>query len=178
MAVWCRWRTPAKARRSSGIRLLEFTTPKHPIVPPAGDELRVDRRNGPGGVRDDPDRPLEAGCERERAHRARVDDEPGRVLEHEARERKLLRARLPERRDALVEDAVAEQAADDAVLAFHGVEVAVTVAPPHRHPRDEMVQHEVVQDDDSGPLAKPVDDPGVRVRVVADVVERDVGPTR
>ena len=35
-----------------------------------------------------------------------------------------------------------------------------------------------MQDDDAGPLAQRVDDPAVRVRVVADVVERDVGGGR
>ena len=37
-----------------------------------------------------------------------------------------------------------------------------------------MVQHELVEDDDAGTLAERVDDPAVLVRVVADVVERDV----
>ena len=72
-----------------------------------------------------------------------------------------------------------EQAADDAALALHRVEVAVAVAAADRQPRDEMVQDEVVQDDDAGLTAgaapERVDDPAVRVRVVADVVEREVG---
>ena len=43
-----------------------------------------------------------------------------------------------------------------------------------RDPGDEVVDDEVVQDDDAGPPPQRVDDPAVRVRVVADVVERDV----
>ena len=71
---------------------------------------------------------------------------------------------------------MAEQAADDAVLALHRVEVAVPVAAADRHPGDEVVEDEVVEDDDAGSAAQRVDDPAVRVRVVADVVERDVAP--
>ena len=68
-----------------------------------------------------------------------------------------------------------EQAADHAALPLHRVEVAVPVAAADRQPGDEVMEDEVVQDDDAGPLAQRVDDPAVRVRVVADVVERDVG---
>ena len=41
-----------------------------------------------------------------------------------------------------------------------------------------MVQHEVVEDDDAGPRAQPLDDPAVNLGVVADVVERDVARRR
>jgi hypothetical protein len=37
-----------------------------------------------------------------------------------------------------------------------------------------MVEDEVVEHDDAWPLAQRLDDPAVRVRVVADVVEADV----
>ena len=73
---------------------------------------------------------------------------------------------------------MAEQAPDDAALALHRVEVAVAVAASDRQPGDEVVEHEVVQDDDTGPAAQRVDDPAVRVGVVADVVEREVGAAR
>jgi hypothetical protein len=73
---------------------------------------------------------------------------------------------------------VCQQSPDDAVLALHEVEVRVTVPPSDRHPGDEMVDDEVVQDDDSGSLAQCVDDPGVCVGVVPDVVEREVRPAR
>ena len=45
---------------------------------------------------------------------------------------------------------MAEEAADDAVLALHEIEIAVPVPPTDGHPRDEMVEDEVVQDDDAG----------------------------
>ena len=67
---------------------------------------------------------------------------------------------------------------DDSVLALHRVEVAVAVAAADRHPGDEVVDDEVVQDDDARPPAQRVDDPGVSVGVVADVVERGVGAAR
>ena len=44
---------------------------------------------------------------------------------------------------------MAEQAADDAALALHRVEVAVAVAAADREPGDEVVEDEVVQDDDA-----------------------------
>jgi len=72
---------------------------------------------------------------------------------------------------------VTEQAADNAALALHRVEVAVAVAPADRQPGDEVVEDEVVQDDDAGTSPERLDDPAVRVRVVADVVEREVGAT-
>ena len=66
---------------------------------------------------------------------------------------------------------MAEQPPDDAALALHRVEVAVAVAAPDREARDEVVEHEVVQDDDARAAAQRVHDPAVRVRVVPDVVE-------
>ena len=67
-----------------------------------------------------------------------------------------------------------EEASDDAVLGLHGVEVAVTVSTADRHPGDEVVEHEVVEDDDSRPATERVDDPCVRIGVVPDVVEGEV----
>ena len=145
---------------------------------PRSDALRLDVGHRPGRMRNHPDRALVSGSTDELVHGLRVDDEPGRVLEHEPRERKVLGPGLPERRDALVEDAVREQPADDSVLALHRVEVAVAVATADRHPGDEVVDDEVVQDDDTRPPAQRVDDPGVSVGVVADVVERRVGAAR
>ena len=37
-----------------------------------------------------------------------------------------------------------------------------------------MVQDEVVQDDDTRPSSQRIDDPAVRLRIVADVKQRDV----
>ena len=97
------------------------------------------------------------------------------MVEHDAREREALRLRLPEQRQQVVEHAEAEQPAGDAELALHRVEVAAAVAAADRDPGDQVVQHVLVQHDDAGALVQRVDDPAVRVGVVADVVERDVG---
>ena len=43
-----------------------------------------------------------------------------------------------------------EQPADHSVLALHRVEIAVAVSSADRHPGDEVMDDEVVQDDDSG----------------------------
>ncbi len=51
----------------------------------------------------------------------------------------------------------------------------MAVLAADRQAGDEMVEHEVVQHDDARAAAERVDDPAVRVRVVADVVERHVG---
>jgi len=37
-----------------------------------------------------------------------------------------------------------------------------------------MVQDEVVQDDDTRPSSQRIDDPAVRLRIVADVKQRDI----
>ena len=63
-------------------------------------------------------------------------------------------------------------------VALHRVEVARRVPARQRQPGDEVVEDEVVQDDDARPPAERVDDPAVRLRVVPDVVERDVRPAR
>src|SRR5437764_6329074 len=100
------------------------------------------------------------------------------MLEHLAGEREILGPDLPERRDDAVEDAVREEAAGHAGLPLHGAEVALAVAPPEREARDEVVEDEVVEDDDPRALPQRLDDPAVRVGVVADVVEADVGVPR
>ena len=128
----------------------------------------------PGGVRHQPHWPCEPGSSDEVENGARVDDETRRMLQDEGRERKVGRTRFPERGYPLVEDAVREQAADDAVLVLHRVEVGVSVATADGHPRHEVVKHEVVEDDDTGLSAERIDDPGVCIRVVSDVVERHV----
>ena len=62
----------------------------------------------------------------------------------------------------------------DAELALHRIEVAAAVAAADRDAGDQVVQHVFVQDDHTGTFVQCVDDPPVRIRVVADVVERDV----
>ena len=158
--------------------MLALTTPKQAMTGPPATRSGSSAGDRPRRVRDHVDVPLVAGGASAVAHVLGVDDQPGRVLEHVPREREVGRAGLPERRDALVHHAVPEEAADDAVLALHQVEVAVAVAARERHPRDEVVEDEVVEDDDARPLAQRVDDPGVGAGVVADVVERDVGLAR
>ena len=73
-----------------------------------------------------------------------------RQVEHVAGEREVLGPRRPERRHAAVDDAEREQPARQARLALHRVQVARDVLPRERHPRDEVVEHEVMEDDDAG----------------------------
>ena len=49
---------------------------------------------------------------------------------------------------------------------------------PSVRPATRWCSTQLVQDDDAGPRAQRLDDPAVRVRVVAEVVERDVGAAR
>ena len=140
----------------------------------AVDGRRLDPRRGPGRVRDPPERSLVAVVAGLLLDVVRVDDQPRRAVEHLARERKLLRPHLPQRRHAPFEHAVAEQPPRHACLALHRGEIRVAVLAPDRQPRDEMVDDPVVEDDDTGLPPQGVDDPAVRVRVVADVVERHV----
>src|SRR4029077_14263507 len=103
-----------------------------------------------------------------------VDDQPGGVCEHLADERKLGRARLPGRRHASVEDSVREQASGNSRIAFHRREIAMTVLAADREPGDEMMQEEVMQYDDTRPASQRIDVPAVRLRIVADVKQRNV----
>ena len=71
-----------------------------------------------------------------------------------------------------------EQPPDDAALPLHRVEVPVAVAPPDREPGNEVVQHEVVQDDETRCPPQRLDDPAVRVGIVADVVDAEIDTAR
>ena len=102
-------------------------------------------------------------------------DQPGRQIEHLADEREPLRLGLPQRPDAPVDDAEREQPPGDPLLPLERAEVARDVPARERHAGDEVVEDELVEDDDPRPRAQRLDDPSMRVRVVADVVERDVG---
>ena len=54
-----------------------------------------------------------------------------------------------------------------------------SVSPrPSVSPGDEMVEDELVQNDEPAAPPERIDDPAVRVRVVSDVVEGDVGAAR
>ena len=87
-----------------------------------------------------------------------------------ADERKLVGSRLPDRRNPAVEHAVRDQAAGDAGIALHRSEVTGPVLASDGQAGNEVVQHEVMQDDDSGVAAQGLDDPAVGFRIVADVV--------
>ena len=125
-------------------------------------------------MRNPPEPPLVPGRPGAVADVARVHDQTAGLVEHDAREREPLRLGLPEERQQVVEHPEAEQAARDAELALHRIEVAAAVAAADRDPGDQVVQHVFVQDDHAGTFVQCIDDPPVRVRVVADVVERDV----
>ncbi len=86
--------------------------------------------------------------------------------------------RLPEQGQQVVEHAQSEQPAGDAELTLHRVEIRAAVAPPDRDPGDQVVQDVLMQHDETATLTERIDDPAVSVRVVADVVERDVGRGR
>ena len=131
-------------------------------------------RDRPSGVWDPCDRAGVARLSRALLDIVRMDDQAGRMLEHLAREREVLGTRLPQRRQLVVEDGVGEQAPDEAALPLHCGEVARRVAARERQADDEVVEDEVVEDDDAGARPKRLDDPAVRLGVVADVVEGDV----
>ena len=71
-----------------------------------------------------------------------------------------------------------EQAADDTMTPLHRVEVAVPVAAADGHAGDEVVQDEVVEHDEPRRPPERVEDPTVRVGVVADVVDGEIGAAR
>ena len=170
----CAGRTRANASSSCGTRLLALTLPNVPKSGSPETSTAGTAGTGNAGCGHDPDRPRVPGGAGAVADVGGVDDEPGREVEHLAGEMEVLRPVLPERRDALVEHGMAEQAPDDAALALHRVEVAVAVAAADRQPRDEMVEHEVVQHDDPGRAPQRLDDPAVSLRIVADVVDAEI----
>ena len=71
-----------------------------------------------------------------------------------------------------------DEAAGDAGISLHRGEIRGPVLVADRQPRDEMVEDELVQHDDAGAPAQSLDDPAVRLGIVADVVQRDVGGHR
>ncbi len=68
-----------------------------------------------------------------------------------------------------------EQPARDAGVSFQRGEIRRTVLAAQRQSRDEVMQDEVVQDDDARTTTQRIHDPAMRLRIVAHVVERDVG---
>ena len=70
--------------------------------------------------------------------------------------------------------AYASSLPDQPGLALHRRQVAGRVAARERQTDDEVVEDELVEDDDPRPPAQRLDDPAVRLGVVADVVEPDV----
>ena len=103
---------------------------------------------GHAGMRDVEDVPFVAGALARGRRRSASGRRGPCASESTSPQREVLRAGLPERREPLVEHAVREQPADDAVLALHRVEVAVAVASPDGHVRDQVVDDEVVEDDE------------------------------
>src|SRR6266545_2797733 len=105
---------------------------------------------------------------------ARVDDHARCDVEYLPAQRKIFGPHLPKRRNAAVDHAEPEQPAGQARVALECREIAALVLAPERQARHQMVEDEVVQHDDAGLVAKPLDDPAVRLGIVSDVVERDV----
>ena len=160
------------------MRFAVFMWPKQPITTSGRRGLDRGDRDLPRRHRDPPHGAGEAELAHPLLREVRVDDDPGRGLDDPHRQREVGGAVRPQRLEQAVDDAVCEQPSDDALLELHRVQVAVRPAAGDGHPGDEVVQNDVVQDDDARTLAERLDDPAVRVRVVADVVERDVAAAR
>ena len=111
---------------------------------------------GPGRVRDPPERPAVAGRRARRARRsASGRSGPSRQVEHRAGEREALGLRSPRSAAAGCRARRApSRRPGDPEVALHRVEVAAAVAAADRDAGDQVVEHELVQDDDAGPLAR------------------------
>jgi hypothetical protein len=129
-------------------------------------------------MRDPPDRPLVSGCCDSPLDVRRMNDHTACMAEHLADEREPFRIRLPHRRQNTVDDAEGYEAASETRIALERFCICPGVAATERGSRNEMVEHEVVQNDDTGPASQPTEDPPVGVSIVADVVEDDVCPAR
>jgi hypothetical protein len=132
----------------------------------------------PGWMRDPPEPPFVACGANALLDVARVDDQSAAglrcVLENLADERKVLGSNLPERRYDPVDDTVRQQPPRHARVTLHRAQVTLRIAAPERHARDQVVEHEVVEDHDARPPSQRFDDPPVRIGVVAHVVEAHV----
>ena len=104
----------------------------------------------------------------------RVDDQAVCGHEHLACEWVLDSPVLPERRQELVDHTVRKHSPHRPGLPLHRIEIATSIAAAESHARHQVVEDEIVQNDDAGTAAESLDDPTVRCRLVADVVERDV----
>ena len=134
------------------MRLFMFWWPKQPTSGSPRSSAGSDGSIGPGGVRDPPERAAVAGLADAALDVGRVDDQAAREVEHGAGQREALGLGLPDQRQEVVEHAEREQAPGDAVVALHRLHVAAPVPAADRDPGDQVVQHELVQDDDAGPL--------------------------
>ena len=134
--------------------------------------------NGKRWMRDDPDRPEVPGRAGSVVDIPGMDDEAGGEPEHLPGKMEVLGPVLPERRDALVEDGVAEKPAYDTALSLHRVEVAVPVTATDRQTRDQVMQDEVVEDDDTRSAPERLENPAVSIRIVANMVDREIGSSR
>src|SRR5262249_27505754 len=111
---------------------------------------------GRAGGGDRPDGRVVGGVPGARLDVVGVQDQAGRATEHLARQWELLWLRFPRWWDAPVQDAVRKQASRDAGVAFHCGQVARAVLPADRQPGNEVVEHEVVQDDHARPTPKSI----------------------
>ena len=168
-------RSAAKASSSWGTRLFSLMCPKLPTSGDPATDSGATGGTGHAGCAIRCRRPGVAVLTNERLDVPRVHDHARRAIEHLSCERELLRPNLPQRRHAALEHAIAEQARRNTGFPLHRSEVGVPVVAADGEARDEMMDDEVVQHDDAGTPAKRVDDPPVRIGIVAYVVERDVG---
>ena len=162
------------------MRLLSFRCPKQPISgAPSTSAARTSRCARPGRVRDPPDRPVEAGVPRALLDVARVDDQRRR------------RGGAPRRR-AGSPGAASPRAAGCGCRARRRRAAGRRGrgrAPSRRGSRRASPRASVIpatrwwstnscRTTTPGRLAQRLDDPAVRLGIVADVVERDVGRRR
>jgi hypothetical protein len=140
----------------------------------ATDDGRLDIGCRPRRMGNVPERAVVAVLANARLDVARVHDHSRGAIEHLSRERELRWTDLPEWRHAAFEHAPTEHPARNAGLPLHRGEIRVRVAAADRRTCDEMMDDEVVQHDDAGAPQQRIEDPAVRVWVVADVVQRDV----
>ena len=80
-----------------------------------------------------------------------MDDQALSEVEDRAREREAVGPGLPRQGQQVVEDAEADEAPGDPEVALHRVEIGAPVAAADRDPGDQVVEHELVEDDDAGP---------------------------
>jgi hypothetical protein len=103
-----------------------------------------------------------------------MNDQAIGVIEHLVRKRETLRRDLPQRGDGPVHHPNCKKPSSHTRFSPKGACITGGVARPECHAGDQVVKHELMEDDYASSLAQQPDYPGMRLGAVPYVIEGDV----